>query len=289
MPRALLAILAALAAMALIDGVLCAHLGLSFTHWSRILWVSAAIAAVGVFYRWSGRGPRIAAMAFWVVLWVAFSLDGAILTYAAAAQAGPLRDATFAAIDRSLGFDWPAWYGFVNRHLALKLVFAFVYISLMPQILLSVFVFTYRGWDERNAELLLTVIVALVVTTALFATFPALGPCTAAPWFHDLYLGDLIGLRDGSATAFDVTKIKGIVAFPSFHAVLAVLFVYAHRGGHGFAPIAALNTVMLATIPSEGGHYLFDVIAGLAVAGTAILAVRAARPRHRALARAYPA
>jgi hypothetical protein len=289
MTRSPLVILIALAAMALADVALCHGFGVSFTHWGRVVPVTVAIAAVGAVYRWSGRSPRIANMALWVVLWISFSVVGAILTYAAATHAGPLRDAAYAAFDRSLGFDWTAWFDFVNRHGVLKVALALIYMSLTAQILLSVFVFAYRGWDERNSELLLCVIVALVMTTAVFALFPALGPCTGVRLFDDLYLGDLIGLRDGSLTSFDLPQMKGIIAFPSFHAVLAALFTYAHRGWRGFAPVAALNTVMLATIPSEGGHYLVDVIAGLAIAGVAILLVRMTQPVERAVMRPSPA
>jgi len=83
--------------------------------------------------------------------------------------------------------------------------------------------------------------------------------------------------------------MKGVIAFPSFHAVLAVLFTYAHRHSATFAPMAALNAVMLVSIPSEGGHYLVDVFGGIAVAIVAILAVRAVPARARALASATSA
>jgi len=292
MPRTLLAIVMALAPMALADVALCHALGLAFTNWERMVTVTLAIAALGAFYQWSGRSPRIASMALWVVLWITFSVLAAIMTYAAAAYAGTLRDGLFGALDHRLGFDWAAWFAFIGHHRNVKFVLALVYDSLMPQILLSISVFAYLGWDERNGELLLSVILALIITTVFFALFPALGPCTEVRWscdLYNLYLPDLIGLREGVPSSFDLTKLKGIIAFPSFHAALAVLFSYAHRGWRGFAPVAGLNTVMLASIPSEGGHYLVDVIAGLAVAASAILTVRLSRPHQRPVMRASPA
>ena len=289
MPRPPLVIVCLLAAMALADVILCRATGLAFTEWGRIVPVCAAIAAIGWFYHRSGRGPRIARMALWIVLWVAFSAAGAVLTYAAAARGGALHDAGFAALDHALGFDWTLWYEFVGRHRALKLVLGIVYVSLMAQILFSVFVFSFRGWDERNGELLLAVIVGLIVTTALFAMFPTLGPCAEVPWFGRLYVDDLIAVREHTSANFALPALKGIVAFPSFHAVLAALFTYAHRGWRGFAPIAALNAAMLVAIPSEGGHYLVDVVAGLAIAGLAILAVRAAPTGRRPALRPHPA
>jgi membrane-associated phospholipid phosphatase len=92
-----------------------------------------------------------------------------------------------------------------------------------------------------------------------------------------MYLADLVGVHDGSAKSFDVTDLGGIVAFPSYHAVLGVLLTYAHRGGVLLWPVAALNAVMLVSIPSEGGHYLIDLVAGVPTAVFTIVAIRGAQ------------
>ena len=60
---------------------------------------------------------------------------------------------------------------------------------------------------------------------------------------------------------------KRVLATPSYHTVLAVLFTYAFRGtGLLGCGIAALNVAMLISIPSIGGHYLVDVLAGAPLA-----------------------
>jgi hypothetical protein len=72
--------------------------------------------------------------------------------------------------------------------------------------------------------------------------------------------------------------MQGIVAMPSYHTVLAVLFTYAFRGtgllGYG---IAVLNVAMLFSIPPVGGHYLVDVLAGAMLAFGAIAVQQAVR------------
>ena len=264
----------ALAVIAFADAVLCCAAGLSFTGWPQRLSLTTAIAAIGLFYHWRRRDARIAGLAHWIVAWIAFSIAGAILTYLAANHGAAWSDEMLAGLDRRLGFDWASWFEFVNRHLALKLVLAIAYTSLMPQILLSVIYFAWRGWDDRNRELMANAILALLVTSVVFALFPALGPGTAIPELAKLYLADLVGLHDGSSMSFDVTRLNGIVAFPSFHTVLGILLTYAHRGGGLVCPVAALNAVMLVSIPSEGGHYLIDVVAGAVVAAFAIVAIR---------------
>ena len=268
---------AALGAIAFADTVLCCAAELSFSGWPLRLSLTAAIAAIGLCYHWRKRDARIAELAHWIVAWVAFSIAGAILTYLAARHGAAWSDDMLAGLDRRLGFDWAGWFELVNRHLAVKLVLAIAYTSLMPQILLSVIFFSWRGWDDRNGELMANAILALLLTTAVFALLPALGPGAGIPELAKLYLADLVGLHDGSLKSFDVTELNGIVAFPSFHAVLGVLLTYAHRGSALLWPVAALNAVMLVAIPSEGGHYLIDVLAGAATAACAIVAIRGAQ------------
>jgi membrane-associated phospholipid phosphatase len=71
--------------------------------------------------------------------------------------------------------------------------------------------------------------------------------------------------------------------------VLATLFTYAHRHSPTFLPVAAFNALMVLAIPSEGGHYLVDIIGGLAVGGVTILATRVLPARTPALAPATTA
>jgi hypothetical protein len=265
----------ALAAIAFVDAALCCAAGLSFSGWAPRLSLTAAIASLGLFYHWQRRDARIVALAHWTVAWIAFSIAGAILTYLAASRGAGWSDEMLVRLDRRLGFDWAHWFVFVNGHVALKLVLAFAYTSLMPQILLSVMHFSWRCREDRSCELLANSILALLLTAVVFALFPAMGPGTAVPELAKLYLVDLTGLHDGTSSSFDVTKLDGIVAFPSFHTALAVLLTYAHRGGVLFCPVAALNAVMLVSVPSEGGHYLSDVLAGAAIAVMAIAAFRA--------------
>lgn len=67
---------------------------------------------------------------------------------------------------------------------------------------------------------------------------------------------------------------KGLIGFPSYHAVLALLVVWYAR------PLAVvrwlalvINGLVLIATPIQGGHHIIGVVAGFAVAA---LAVRAA-------------
>jgi hypothetical protein len=275
----------AVTALSIADFLLCRRFGLSFTHWSPLLLV-ATLPSVALFYQFSGRSTRVAQMAQWSLLWVVFSHAAAVLTYLAAASGGRTWDAELAGIDAALGFDWPGWFEFIGRHRCLGFVLMLCYGSLIPQILISVAYFSFRDTNDVNGELLLNSIVGLLLTTAIFLLFPALGHEAVA---RDLYLDDLLALRSGGPLSFDMMQLKGVISFPSYHMVLAVLLTYAHRHSPLLHPIALINGIMVISIPSNGGHYLIDIVAGAAVALLAILATAATRARRGLFARATAA
>ena len=264
-----------LGALSAVDLCWCAAQGLTVSNWRPFLLVAAALSALSIVARRAGRVPRLAAVAQWSLLCLIFSVAGAILTYAAATRDGALYDHQFAALDHAIGFDWNAWLGAVNAHPIVKRVFWGCYSSLFSQIMLSVAWFAWCGWPQRNAELLANATLALLLTTAIFGLFPAFGSGVGVPGFELAYVDDLTGLRNGTLPSLDVMLLKGVITFPSFHAVLAVLFVWSHRGSVSVVPAAVLNGIMLLSIPSEEGHYLVDVFGGLAVAAITIVALRA--------------
>jgi hypothetical protein len=274
-----------LAGLSACDVLWCAALRMGLSHWGPL--ALASLALLGVIFgcsRLGGIGPRIAAIAEWILLWLIFAVAGALLTYLAAAQDGPVYDARLALADAALGFRFAAWFDFIAAYPAVQFAFAMAYRSLAAQVVLSVVWLSWHGRDDRNAELLINTTLALLMTTAVFFLFPTLGPCVGVPACQDAYLEDLAGLRHGSLPSLDIMVLKGVIAFPSFHAVLAILFTYAHRGSPIFPPVAAFNALMLLSIPSEGGHYLVDVLGGIAVGGLAILMTRVLPARAPVLA-----
>lgn len=288
MQRGMVVLWSALAALALADFAACRGLGLSFANWLPFLSATGGIAAVGLIYGLTGRSARIAGMANGVLLWMVFSLLAAIMTYAAAALGGPLYDPGLAAADAAFGFDWTHWYDFIAGHPVLQFALILAYSSLLPQILLSVFWFSLLGWEHRNAELVTNAALAVLLTTIVFHLYPALGPGIGVPFLREAYIDELVKLRGGALSVINVMHLKGVVAFPSYHAVLAILFTYAHRRSRLLIPVAAVNGLMLMAIPSEGGHYLIDVLAGVAVAALTILATGALMQRHRLGWPVYP-
>ena len=161
------------------------------------------------------------------------------------------------AADAALGFDWTGWYDFLAPHRNLRFVLWLAYLSLLPQILISIFWFSRQDLNNFNYELLFNNIVSLLITTAIFLMFPVLGHQETA---RGLDLPVLLALRGGGPWSFDLAQLQGLISFPSYHTVLAVLLTYAHRRSRLLLPIALVNGIMLFSIPSYGEHYLIDLV-----------------------------
>lgn len=258
---------------------------LTFTGWSTPLASFAILAAISTLYATVRRKPRLAELAFYSALWIALSVGGAVMSYLAGRTTLPFADSAFLRFDAAMGFDWVLWVDFVRGNPTLNGVLRAAYDSLLPQVFGSVLLFAFAGIKGRNAELVLTVCVGTILTGAIAALLPALGP-----WVHfgygalvpsdTAYVAHTLALREEHAPAFALDGMQGIVCFPSFHTALAMIFTYVHRGIRwSFPLVAAINALMLLSIPSEGGHYLTDMLGGALVAAASIAAVSGTRRR----------
>jgi hypothetical protein len=264
-----------------IDLIWAERIGLTFVGWIRVYFILIFLIAVGFIYGYSGRSRRLSDAGNYAALWVAFSAAGAISTYLAATFAMPLRDAEFVAIDSWMGFHWLAWYGFIEAHRLIQLPLFIAYFTFLPQIIGSILYFAHTRQTSRNAEMLWISMLALIVTTIISAFLPAVGPYVHFFGRQTADIVVLMSLRAGGAHTFPIDRMQGIITFPSFHTTIAIIFIYVHRPpSRSFVPVAILNGLMLMGIPSEGHHYLVDMISGAAVAAVCIAAVRRGmRPR----------
>ncbi|MGX7876855.1 phosphatase PAP2 family protein [Mesorhizobium sp. ORM6] len=227
---------------------------------------------------------RMQALAMALTVVTLFSLVLLLVTYLAAATSRPLLDSYLAAGDASLGFDWVAYVRLLNDYPSIDHVLSMAYNSLSVQLLLLPAILALTARSDRLEELVAHYGVAGCLMCLVTMAVPAAG---AFEFYHpspDIlssfdpgasvrHLGQLHALR--TLKPFLLEHPEGLVSFPSFHSTLAVIFAYSMRGIRYISlPVYALNAMLvLATFP-EGGHYLVDVLAGLAVAAVAIQFVR---------------
>lgn len=208
---------------------------------------------------------------------------GAFATYATAALTTGYADDFLAAVDRAIGFDWVFFYNLSRDHYWLQIVgkCAYVSIFLSPTILVLAYAWTGRRLEARRFLFAFGVALAITVVIASFffgrdAVVHYVGltpPYMPQVGVHHVKIID--DLRSGLLTSVDPAHLAGLLAFPSFHATSAVLFIWGAwpiRWLRG--PMLAINLAMLAFTPVEGGHYLIDVIAGVAIAWLGVAALR---------------
>lgn len=254
-------------------------LGYRFAGFAQALFGVAVLALIALAYGRSGRSDTLSHMAYFGMLWTAFTVVGAILTYMATTLRLPLLDAQFQQIDLLLGFHWLDFYQAVQGHPAASKLLSVAYGSLVLQIVIAIVYFSSAGRHDRSYELWWAALATLGVTAVLSGLFPAAGAFQhyGTGLEKAVHLPHYFALRDGSAVRFVVTEMQGIVTFPSYHAVLAILFTYAYRGTRFFIAAALLNLCVLVSTPVYGGHYLVDMIGGGAVAILSVLAIRRCR------------
>ncbi len=235
----------------------------------------SVLLAIGLFYGKTGRNSRLCDLGHYMALWLVFPVALNVYTYLAATMRFPLCDLQLSLLDGSMGFHWREWASLINAHRLARIVLLLAYDSIFLQGFASVAFFALSGNTERNRELLWITMLAGIATVAISGFAPALGPMTSG--HLPKWSTELLRIREGSLTSTALWKMEGIVAFPSFHTVLAVVFVYVHRlPCKTFIPIAALNMLMLFSIPFMGHHYFTDMIAGFAITLVAAIVYRVA-------------
>jgi len=265
-----------IAVIVILDGIGLARFGMHLSWAGLERGSGALVLLVGMagFYTYRRPNERIADIAHTMALIVAFFAATAISSYLVAATNLPLVDAELAAADRALGFDWPTWLAWVRAHPTVWLVLDVAYRSAIPQLVAIALYLAFTGQPERNSELLWTMMLSLFVIVPVSALLPAGGAWVqydAMRYANVAQVRDFLALRGGSLHELDLPRLEGLINFPSFHTVLGVIFIYVLRRHRILCAAACLlNAVMIASVLTEGGHYLVDVISGVAVAMGAI-------------------
>ena len=263
------------------------------TLWPQLELVVALIG-IAVAYATLGRNvlrlarPAAVASDFLLSAAQVAALIAAILplTYLSAAPAFPLLDATFARLDLLLfGFKWNIASHWVAAHPMLDTVLQAAYFSILYQCVAVLLLGSVSEPENRNSDFIWSAGVSMILTCIAFVFAPALGTI-GHTGSGPVELS--MAIRSGRWTVLDNAHSEGIVAFPSFHTTLAILFVWAVRKHRWtllvFVP---LNLLVIAATPTVGGHHLVDLIGGAAVAAASISVTHALggllRSRNRAI------
>ncbi len=259
-------------------------LGIAFGGWHLVARdfavLAAALAALALpllapRYR---HDPRIAPALRCAALLLVFQAAAACLSYLLIALAPPLTDATLARWDAALGIDWRVLRQSQAALPALaQIVLSAAYDSGLPQILAVVLYLGFSGRGDRLHDFMNRYAAVTLLVILLSAPIPAAGAFKHFGLGPAADLWHFEALRDGGLRTLSLQAMQGLISMPSLHAAMAVLLAQALFATPLRWPALALNALMLAATPVLGGHYVVDVIAGMAVAAAAI-AWRPSRP-----------
>ena len=232
--------------------------------------VAVVLPIAWAFQKWRHEHLPVALELTMTAVWVAIMWAlASILLQAAALTPFALADTTLANIDRRFLIQTVTVVHWISNYPVVRSLFRVAYAALDPLTILAFALPILCGRPEHSRRFLVAVSFSLLLTIGLFAVCPAIGPWTVegyTPSKNQALVGSyLTALKSGGASRLG--ELDGIVAFPSFHTVLATLAgVTLWRNRKRRWVTAALAVGVCISTITTGWHYCIDVLGGIAVA-----------------------
>jgi membrane-associated phospholipid phosphatase len=248
---------------------------LGFRFHSEFRW-GPSVPAILIVGGWAARRickERLANVLEGFGLWALIGMSGIALAIALTATPIPLMDATLAGLDGRLGFHFDTVVPVVPNSLKLPLAWAYGSFTVQPWILITILFLS--GLPLAGWRLLCGLIIALMMTLAIYPFVPAVAAYAHFGMIPDqdfggasaiAYAPAIESIRAGERL-ISREMLVGYVTFPSYHAAAACLFAWAAWQVRWLRwPGLILNLLMAASTIPAGGHYLIDVVGGIAIA-----------------------
>ena len=218
------------------------------------------------------RGERRAFHLMLIASWIALTTNLHLLPmFLAGRLEAPLVDETLAGWDRALGIEAVDIVAWMRRHPAADHFFGLIYGSLLLLIVAGVIVVPLAGRIAAALENIVATFLSIFISFPIFAAFRARGP-----WSHYGYVpmidqrgyeAQLAALQAPGWFLIDFRYKEGLICFPSYHTILAVLAAASLGRVPYLRPTAFVwAALIVASTLTTGSHYVVDVLAGLLVA-----------------------
>jgi hypothetical protein len=267
-----------------IDGIWAriAHFHIDTAAYGHLALLSLGLFIVGLVYQKYRPDPPLVAMLMGASFLTAFSAAASVLNYFLLTKAGPRIDDVLVAADRALGFDWYRMMLAMADHPLLNAVFFQVYNFVLPEIALLVVTLAWTGQAEKVYRFCLAVAAGALIAIAIWTVVPSLGAKSLytlpASVEHRLVLSvttqygrELVALLHNGPGFITPNDLRGLIAFPSYHVILALIVVWYARSISWLRwPLLAINLVVLVCTPEQGGHHMIDVLGAFPVTALAL-------------------
>lgn len=296
-------IIAVTAALAAVDFTLLWWKGIAYGwgFFAFSLGFAALMLAIGHIYRRWRDSERIALVANVLGLFVAYSLFGALLNIVLLPRPGDPVDATLVRFDAWLGYSWPELCAWMANYPDFNGVVRAVYKLTFVQLLIAFIVLGVMAERRRLHTAALATVMASLVTIGLWSFFPSGGAASfwtldaevnriVRPIVNSAYGAELNRLFREGVSDLSALGITGLIGFPSFHTVMALVSLLAIWPYRLLRVVALVPTALLGPgILVHGGHNLADMLAGIAITAAAWPAAAFVIAAQERKARAEPA
>lgn len=200
----------------------------------------------------------------------------------------PMVDGRLAAVDTALGFDWPAMFAWIAATPLARDLLSGAYASIYVQPLLLLILFICRRDALSFCRLQVALQLSFLVGCLVASAFPAITAYGHHGMTADLHPGFTPAFANGPTPIIALLRSADlpaalppfpdlrIISFPSWHAAAGILFAWSTWSMPLVRyPSLALNAGMVLATPVIGGHYLVDVLAGMALGAASFLAADA--------------
>lgn len=244
-------------------------------------WI-VALVLIAVFCYYTNRDRRIQELAHFGSQYLVLLALLDLFTWLSASIDAPLIARHFDAFDKAIGFDWVFWFQLVSNHQQLRNILHIAYGSLPFQLFFCWIYNATTGSSSRNTEIWWITFLSGIVTIAGSSLFPAINPYVyygLQPIDHFAHMQQLLEIRAGAIHVIGKVSDEGLVQLPSFHTVLAIMRTYNLRHNKWLFSVAVvLNALVILSCPTEGSHYLIDIVAGFLVVVVSIWMVTVLDP-----------
>jgi hypothetical protein len=198
----------------------------------------------------------------------AFNSAALMLQFPLASFAFPRIDDVLVRFDGLFGADFPVHFAWMAAHPLVLDGLVIVYRALLFQVPLVCLIIGVID-PRRLAVFVLANTIGLAATVLISIVLPAGGAFYY--YGHAPYQVEFVAqfhvVREGTFRVLDPEVLSGIISFPSYHTVLAVLIAIAFLGLPRLFPVvAAFEAAIVFSARPIGGHYYADLAAGIVVA-----------------------
>jgi len=235
------------------------------------------LIAVSIYCRWRGfnRFFEFTRLLVWSVIGI--RLVGPLVLLAGRTHS-VLVDPALLRLDSGLHFSTAVIVRAIAHLPILQLILAVSYNLWIPLAAAALLVPVICGRPTDSRRYVLSLAIGSLITTALFALWPAVGPWRMegfAASQQQAAVESYLSLLKSPGSVEINPDAGGIIAFPSFHVVLALLSAIALWGIRWLRWIAlGVAAMICVSTITTGWHYLTDVLGGFAVTAVAIALAR---------------